>query len=141
MLNQPKDSLKPALNKQHSGQETILYDLGEFTVNLSDIAANRFLKVGIILEFPDPQAQNEEFMVFDKISDFHKKKILERDMAKHNPKIKDAIISLLSSKTREQLLSNEGKELVKDQILNEVNFILNGEKEVVKVDFNPFIMQ
>ena len=51
------------------------------------------------------------------------------------------VITNLSSKTSAELASAAGKELAKEQISNDINSILAGEREVLRVSFGQFIIQ
>ena len=62
-------------------------------------------------------------------------------MAQYKPAIRDAVITALSSKTAEELATAPGKELAKEQIMNDVNAIFAGEREVLRVSFGQFIIQ
>jgi flagellar protein FliL len=124
----------------------IILDLGEFILNLSDVNAKRYLKVNVALELTklptDPEAPKEgggghgggEGAV-------DPMKAIEAEMGQYKPAIRDSIISTLSSKTAEELLSTPGKELAKEQIKEAVNGIFNGEREVIRVSFGNFIIQ
>ena len=57
------------------------------------------------------------------------------------PAIRDAVITNLSSKTSTELATAAGKELAKEQITNDINSILGGEREVLRVSFGQFIIQ
>jgi flagellar protein FliL len=58
------------------------------------------------------------------------------------PLIRDRIIFVLSSKTGEEVLSQQGKELLKEEILDAVNEILGlDEGPVTEVVFTDFIVQ
>ena len=66
---------------------------------------------------------------------------IQKEMAQYKPAIRDAVITNLSSKTSSELASAAGKELAKEQISNDINSILGGEREVLRVSFGQFIIQ
>ncbi len=66
---------------------------------------------------------------------------IQKEMAQFKPAIRDAVITNLSSKTSSELASAAGKELAKEQISNDINSILGGEREVLRVSFGQFIIQ
>ena len=66
---------------------------------------------------------------------------IQKEMSQFKPAIRDAVITNLSSKTSAELSSAAGKELAKEQITNDVNSILSGEREVLRVSFGQFIIQ
>lgn len=98
----------------------IMYDLGNFIVNLADKDADRYLKINIFLEIENEQVKME--------------------LEKRLPQIKDAITTLLITKTSEDLKTSEGMELLKEEIIKRVNAILplGGVKNVY---FTEFVIQ
>ena len=66
---------------------------------------------------------------------------IQKEMNQYKPAIRDAVITNLSSKTSAELASAAGKELAKEQISNDINSILGGEREVLRVSFGQFIIQ
>lgn len=134
----------------------IILDLGEFILNLSDPNSKRYLKVNVALELSraasDPPLEegkggggsgvsghggggNEGAQKVDPLA------IIQAEMEQYKPAIRDAIISVLSSKTAEELSSLSGKELAKEQIKAAVDPLFGGEREVMRVSFGTFIIQ
>lgn len=128
----------------------IIVDLGDFILNLCDEAQKKYLKVNVAIE------------VSQKDTDFVKEEpaksgghgghgeapapadpmeAIQKEMAQFKPAIRDAVITNLSSKTSSELASAAGKELAKEQIANDINSILGGEREVLRVSFGQFIIQ
>ena len=66
---------------------------------------------------------------------------IQKEMNQFKPAIRDAVITNLSSKTSTELATAAGKELAKEQITNDINSILGGEREVLRVSFGQFIIQ
>jgi flagellar FliL protein len=62
-------------------------------------------------------------------------------MAQFKPAIRDAVITTLSSKTSAEVSTVAGKELAKEQIIEAVNSIFAGDREVLRVSFGQFIIQ
>jgi flagellar FliL protein len=119
MVFQEKTKGVKSAQKENKGKEKmVLVALDPFILNLSD--PGRHLKVSIQMELLD---ENDEI------------KIKER-----NPKLRDIIIMLLSSKTIDSVSSPEGKFQLKDEILLRANQAM--EKEMFKnVYFTDFVMQ
>ncbi len=97
-----------------------LVPLDEFIVNLADPNQPRYLKVQISLE-----------IIADK-----KHKNLEEE----KPKLRDAVITVLSQKKYNQLLSAEGKAHLKEELKMACNNVL-GHDKVQEVLFTDFAMQ
>lgn len=129
-------------------QKGIIVDLGDFILNLSDPSQKKYLKVNVALELsriptdPDFSKPQEEKSVGHGSSDDNDPmKLIEAEMAQYKPAIRDAVISNFSSKTADEVSTTAGKELVKEQITEDVNAIFAGEREVIRVNFGQFIIQ
>ena len=134
----------------------IILDLGEFILNLTDPNSKRYLKVNVALELSrastDP-ALNEGHGGGGSGVSGHggggnagaakpdPLAIIQAEMEQYKPAIRDAVISVLSSKTAEELASLSGKELAKEQIKAAVDPLFGGEREVMRVSFGTFIIQ
>ena len=128
-------------------QKGIIVDLGDFILNLSDENAKRFLKVNVAIEvskkdtdFAEEPAKggghgHGEAAPADPMA------AIQAEMNQYKPAIRDAVITNLSSKTSSELATAAGKELSKEQITNDINAILGGEREVLRVSFGQFIIQ
>ena len=92
--------------------------LDTFIVNLQ--VKGSFLKTTIQLEFGEPGQPHT----------------LEQDM----PKVRDAIIRIMSGKTAQDILSVEGKEKLREEVKDGVNNAM-GSEDVVNVYFTEFIVQ
>lgn len=131
-------------------QKGIIVDLGDFILNLCDENAKKYLKVNVAIE------------VSKKETDFQTEEpakgggghghgeaapppdpmaAIQAEMNQFKPAIRDAVITNLSSKTSAELATAAGKELAKEQITNDINSILGGEREVLRVSFGQFIIQ
>ena len=133
-------------------QEGILLDLGEFILNLADTAHRRYLKVGIAMELS--KTEEEILAQIDaknaKPSGGHghgsepapdPASLIVAEMERYKPAIRDAVISVLSNKTSDELATPTGKEIAKEEILEMVNNIFEGQREVMRVSFGQFIIQ
>ncbi len=142
----PQTGNKDAQNNEENAapQRGIILDLGEFILNLSDPSAKRYLKVNVALELS--RAPHDPDLTASEGGKGEGKgqdplKIIEAEMSQYKPAIRDAIISVLSSKTPEELSSLAGKELAKEQIKEAINPLFSGEREVMRVSFGSFIIQ
>lgn len=135
------------LDKPEKG---IVLDLGDFTMNLSDIEPRRYLKANVAVEItnPEPTTPVEEPKKEGGHGHGHgeapapdPKAALIAEMEQYKPAIRDSVITVLTSKTSDELSTTAGKELAKQQIAEAVNGIFDGEREVIRVSFGQFIMQ
>ena len=130
-------------------QKGIIVDLGDFILNLCDENSKKYLKVNVAIEvtkkdtdFAGQEEQKsgghghgEAAPAADPIA------TIQAEMNQFKPAIRDAVITNLSSKTSSELATAAGKELAKEQITNDINSILGGEREVLRVSFGQFIIQ
>ncbi|MDR2386276.1 MAG: flagellar basal body-associated FliL family protein [Deltaproteobacteria bacterium] len=97
-----------------------IVNLEPFTTNLNDGTGRSFLKVSMGLEVSDQAAADEL------------KKVL--------PNITDRVLMLLSSQTKESILTMDGKERLRSQILREANTFMTAHK-INRVVYSQFIVQ
>ena len=133
-------------------QKGIIVDLGDFILNLCDENQRKYLKANVAIEvskkdtdFPAADAapakgghghgEEAPAPAVDPVA------AIQAEMNQYKPAIRDAVITNLSSKTSAELATAAGKELAKEQITNDINSILGGEREVLRVSFGQFIIQ
>jgi flagellar FliL protein len=127
-------------------------DLGAYVVNLSE--ATSFLKAKITVEFDaaivekqmKPKAEGEA--AEGEGGGEHEGKEgagpapLPEFMAKRETQIKDAVLRILSSKKAEDVLTSEGKERLKEELIEGLNeAVALEEPPVTAVFFTEFIIQ
>lgn len=140
-----------ATEEEEVVEKGIIVDLGDFVLNLSDADSKRYLKANVALELsrmpsdPDPNAKEEAsgggHGGHGGGEAANPMAAIEAEMAQYKPAIRDVIITDLSSKTSSEVATTSGKELVKEQIAQDVNAIFAGTREVIRVSFGQFIIQ
>jgi flagellar FliL protein len=103
-----------------AGHDGALEPMDPFIANLSDEDGHRYVKATIQLEFYDSIVPPE----------FHRRL----------PQTRDMLLTLLSSKTFADVRTPQGKAVLRDEIVNRVNTVLN-EDAVKAVYFTEFIVQ
>lgn len=112
---------KETNTKKESKEGTgVNFSFEPFVVNLMDTGGTKYLKISIQIELADT-------------------KLMEKAKSR-TPQLRDAIITLLSNKTSEELITSEGKIVLKDEIKQRANQIL-GEGNVINVYLTDFVMQ
>ncbi|WP_457597028.1 flagellar basal body-associated protein FliL [Hydrogenimonas sp.] len=109
--------------RRHRSDDTEIgpmYPLDKFTVNLMSENGRRFLVAKLNLE-----EDSEE---------------LTPELDKKTPLIRDIIISILSSKTVEEITTAKGKEKLKEEIITQINRHLD-DGEIRHVYFTEFVIQ
>lgn len=127
-------------------EEGVLLDLGEFILNLSDASSRRYLKVGVALELSKTEAEIAATSAPVKASGHGEaaadpSALILSEMERYKPAVRDAVISVLSNKSSDELSTPTGKELAKEEIQELVNGIFEGQREVMRVSFGQFIIQ
>ncbi len=149
-LSQPaKDESEDVSEAEDEIQKGIIVDLGDFVLNLSDVGTRRYLKVNVSLEVSNSQKDLEAAAEPAKEGGHggHGESAapaanpVETEMAAYKAALRDAVLTVLSSKTSVELSTVAGKELAKEQITEAVNGIFAGERDVIRVSFGQFIIQ
>jgi flagellar FliL protein len=117
VFSKVKEGDKKEVTKEASG---VNFAFEPFVVNLMDSGGSKYLKVSIQLELSNA-------------------KLMEKAKNK-TPQLRDAIITLITNKTSEDLITAEGKIILKDEIKQRANQIL-GEGTVLNVYLTDFVMQ
>jgi len=103
--------------------ERVYQEMGEFLVNPADAATDaglRFIKTNISLGVSPASVYGQ--------------------LEAQNPKLRDAIITIMTAKPVEQLDAPEDREFIKDEIRFAINKLLK-RGEVLQVYFSEFIIQ
>ena len=116
---------------------TVMYPTKERVVNLADKSASKYLKVALTLEFIDSKLKDppKGAAVAQQQTEF------AADMSPYSAIIDDALVTTLSSKASADLLKPDGKEQLKNELMQNVNHALHEEEKVVSVYFTSFIIQ
>jgi flagellar basal body-associated protein FliL len=127
-----------ALAEKAKPPVTVMYVAKERIVNLTDKAASKYLKVTLTLEFIDSKLKDPPKggpAVLVQQTDF------AAEMSPYSAIIDDALVTTLSSRASGDLLKPDGKELLKSDLMANVNHALHDEEKVVNVYFTAFIIQ
>jgi len=98
------------------------YKLQTITVNLADTQASHFLRIGVVLQYPQDNAA------------------LAAELKDREYVIDDRVISDLRAKTYDDLATDRGEEALKQEIMHTVNDTLQKGK-VTAVFFDDFLIQ
>jgi len=148
-LNLSQEELDEDGGEADELQRGIIVDLGDFILNLCDENQKKYLKVNVAIEVSQKDTDFPKEEAAPKGGHGHGEApaavnpmdAIQNEMNQFKPAIRDAVITNLSSKTSAELSSAAGKELAKEQISNDINSILGGEREVLRVSFGQFIIQ
>jgi flagellar FliL protein len=101
-------------------ESTVYYEMDTFLVNLADPGGKRFLKTTIKLKVSSPSVVEE--------------------CKSHNFEMKDLVLTLLSSKECEEVMRPEDKLVLKKQIMETLNRMLQ-KGQALDVYFTEFLVQ
>lgn len=110
-----------------------MYHLKERVLNLADRGARRYVKIGLALEFERPADWQDQ-------GGSHGQSSFASEIEQRAPLLNDALTTIVTAKTTEQLASPQGKESLKEELRTQFNAIL-GEPRVLYVYFNEFLIQ
>lgn len=94
---------------------TIPYSMPERVVNLSDKTGFRYLKIQVTLEFADPNHRPGE-LKGDALT--QQESTLSQDLTPYDPQIEDFMITTLTSQTAAELLTTNGKEALRKELMD-----------------------
>lgn len=97
-----------------------IFPLDTFIVNLADKGGKRYLRITIDLELGSEE--------------------LEAEVAKRLPQVRDSILTILPTKTFEDISSANGKIALRDQMLERINGLL-ARGQVTNIYFKEFVVQ
>jgi flagellar basal body-associated protein FliL len=116
---------------------TVMYVIKERVVNLTDKSTSKYLKVALSLEFIDTKVKDPP----KGAAVLAQQTVFAEEMSPYSAIIDDALGTTLSSRSSADLIKPEGKELLKNELILNVNHALHDEEKVVNVYFTSFIIQ
>ncbi|MDI3340341.1 MAG: flagellar basal body-associated FliL family protein [Sphaerobacter sp.] len=111
--------------------------LGERVVNLADPGGFRYLKVEIVVSVQVPGVVGPE-LSSEKLEAERSK--LDAQMESIKPRIQDALTSVLTSKTVAELSTPEGKETLRQELIERLQPLL-GQRQITGLYFAQFVIQ
>ncbi len=115
----------------------ISYPLPERVVNLADSPAYRYLKIQVTLEFEDPTHRAGD-LKGDALK--QREDELAKEIDPSSPALQDFLITTLTRKTAAELLSPEGKDQLRQQLLDGLRQRLPNDPPTA-VYFTQFVIQ
>ena len=91
---------------EYKGNFGLIYEFKPFHLNLGNPLENRYVRLSIGLEYKGGEEQKVE-------------------LARREPQLRDAIVSVVGRKTREHLLSPDGKDQLRLELRNKLNQYLD----------------
>ena len=122
VVNSPSQEESPEAIKKDSEETKIgpVFPLNTFIVNLADPGGNRFLRITMELEFADDGLRDE--------------------IEKRLPQIRDGILTILPTRTYQDIQTVEGKIALRTEIIAKLNDLLKNAA-IKNIYFTEFVTQ
>jgi flagellar FliL protein len=127
----------PAVPLEIEPGQGLMIDTGTKIVNLSEPGGRKYIRVNIVLEFAPTDPAYFEMPAEEKQAYIL---AFEEEISARIPVINDSLITLLSGKKMEDVYTAEGKELLRQQVMDRLNSRL-AEYPVIYVYFTEFVVQ
>ncbi len=115
-----KDDSRKKSSKGHGANQTFIHEISNIVVNPAGTGGSRFLSASFGFELGSAE--------------------LEKEFSDREPVIRDALITILSSKTVQQLTDPKEKEIVRYQIKKRLSQLV-GSENIDGVYFTDFVLQ
>lgn len=135
--------------------EGIMYDTGAKVINLADQGGRRYIRINVVLEFaPNDATAYEEYLNSLNSGGTKQMRIpsesgpttpdyvtqFTEELNTKKPVLDDIITSVVSLHTFDELYTSQGKEMLKSEILEQINSRMTGYK-VIAVYFSEFVVE
>jgi len=120
----------------------IMIDTGTKIINLAEPGGRRYIRISVVLEFVPP-AEHTEAKPAAEGEGGGENPAVEAFTTAINaklPMINDSVITLLSSKSFDELYTSEGKEILRLEILEKVQSMMPEDK-ILGVYFTEFVVE
>lgn len=146
----PKDGEEEEVKEEVHVVKLQTFKMDPFIVNLSENTS--FLKTTILVEF-NPAIIDKALGLGDKHGEAHggggsgggdkaEGPVVPAIFTERQPMIRDAVIHVLASKKVQDVISSEGKDRLKEEVIEAINEALGlSEDAIVNVYFTEFIIQ
>lgn len=121
----------PSVQTANTNPVLLKKDMGEFTTDLADNTARRYVKVKVVIGYPEVKVK--------KFLSEKKDTSLDKELADSETEIKDVIFSVLRSKTADEL-KGDRVEKVKQDLVMRVNSLLHSGK-IEAIYFSDIVIQ
>src|ERR1700730_6233250 len=116
---------------------TVMYVTKERVVNLTDKASSKYLKIALTLEFIDSKLKDPPKGAAVLLQQTE----IAAGMSPYSAIIDDSLVLTPSRRSSADLIKPEGKDPLRNDLLQNVNKALHDEEKVVNVYFTSFIIQ
>lgn len=132
---------------QATTQETmpgagVMIDTGTKIINLAEIGGNKYIRINVVLEFAQPIVHEETAAAggHGEGEVVSPADALSNEIMARIPLINDSIITILSSKSFEELYTTTGKEALRGEIMQKLQGMMP-EYKIIGVYFTEFVVE
>lgn len=138
----PASKGTPAASGGHEGGTNVdergpMYEIRDIVVNLQEPGSRRYLKASVVLEFEPP---NEAFSKLVGEAKVKAQTEYLKEIALKRPLIEDTIVTMLSSKTVNDIFTLEGKTALKRDLFVKLSAQM-GKDKIVAIYLTQFVIQ
>lgn len=138
VINPPVSEVSaPAETHAYQPGEGIMINMSTKIINLLDPGGRKYIRLTVVVEVaPD----NPEFESLPEEEKAHYISEFESEINARIPVMDDTVITLLSTKTYEELYTAEGKETLRQEIMNTMSAKLP-DLHILSIYFTEFVVQ
>jgi flagellar protein FliL len=119
----------------------VMFNMSTKIINLADPSGRKYIRLTVVLEFQmpetDPNAKKTSSGEGETVTPEQE---FQNELTTLTPVMDDAVITLLSTKTYEQLYTAEGKEGLRTELLSAIQSRLP-EYKLISIYFTEFVVQ
>lgn len=126
----------------------VMVDTGTKIINLAEAGGNKYIRINIVLEFAQPHEEHAEGEGAaagghggeEETTVVTAAETLSNEITARMPMINDTIITMLSSKTYQELYTAVGKEALRGELMQKLQAVLP-EYQIIGVYFTEFVVE
>ena len=126
------------INSSETQSTGPLFNLGPFVMNLGNIEERRYLRVSLSLDF---QTRDSGFVGKSASAQNNWREKTREELKKHEPIMKDLVLSTLSSRSANSLGTAMGREELKADLMAQFNQHMPDNIAVQQIYFTDFVIQ
>lgn len=138
------ESVTPTPEKTLAPGEGIMIDTGAKIINLAEPGGRRYIRIDVVLEFApppaDPAAKPATAAESAAKTTNPAVDALTNSINARLPMINDIVITLLSSKSYDELYTTEGKEKLRIELMDKIQAMMTDDK-ILGVYFTEFVVE
>lgn len=138
----PVEELTPIAVEETMPGSGVMIDTGTKIINLAEPGGNKYIRINVVLEFAQPTVgeETEVAAAEGEAEAVTPAMELTNEITARLPLINDTVITLLSSKSFEELYTTTGKEALRGEIMQKLQGMMP-ENKIIGVYFTEFVVE